>query len=749
MGNIRRRLKIELMSDLCAGSGYSYAGIIDSDVVYDDSGLPQIPARRLKGCMREAAQIVCPEAVEALFGKSGDNGVKGIVVGNACIEDHEAISEALGKVRESKQKEAPFLSPQNILEMYTGIRAQTKICGETGTAEENTLRYTRVVGQYDPRKEREPLCFFAEIEFDEAYKESMERIAKAVRNLGMNRNRGLGSVRCSLGALEDSGNRGTAGTGKKEGRVCVTYVLRNRQPLLMSSDNTAVSDSCISGKSILGSLAGSYLRREDADGYSETFRELFLDGSTVFTDANLTFPPEEGREKAVQWPDYYPAPMYLNRLKKTKVLVNLLAKDRKVPAGMEEEYDLTGGNLPKKLKTHYVHEASPNVYHVAEPEREIYYHNSRQQNDSLYSQEAIKEGQYFRGRIFADGKYADLLTELLVNSRLCFGKSRTAQYGRCALAADVTVEPVKEETVCVEAGMYAAVVFCSDALFLNGDAAYTVRFQEVKRLIGERLQIPYDEAEDGGTMIQTREVTGYSTVWNLKRQAVPAVKAGSVFVYKIAPGKTWRLPLRPDQAFVGERNLEGYGHVRIVKCSDMVYGAAKAEKGKSEPVNAEALNRCRPFLGEILVKQILERMIFLYTRQPSKLGLTAATVGRLDLMLQESMNAYRARPEEAFRDFCRRIGSIKRKKEQEEAFRLLDRVLTKNAGDVRELDLDKMTGSFGDGNLIAMREMLREHSTDEEYRKRLTGIWGRYMETILTYHKYLKKHEGGGEKNGQ
>ena len=52
------RLIITLKSDLCVGSGYSYAGIIDSDICYDALGLPYIPARRLKGCLREAAELI-------------------------------------------------------------------------------------------------------------------------------------------------------------------------------------------------------------------------------------------------------------------------------------------------------------------------------------------------------------------------------------------------------------------------------------------------------------------------------------------------------------------------------------------------------------------------------------------------------------------------------------------------------------------------------------------------------------------
>ena len=33
-------LRITLRSDLCVGSGYSYAGIIDSDICYNENGIP-------------------------------------------------------------------------------------------------------------------------------------------------------------------------------------------------------------------------------------------------------------------------------------------------------------------------------------------------------------------------------------------------------------------------------------------------------------------------------------------------------------------------------------------------------------------------------------------------------------------------------------------------------------------------------------------------------------------------------------
>lgn len=745
MGILYGKLKIELMSDLCVGSGYSYAGVIDSDVSYDEYGLPYIPARRLKGCMREAAELVCPDTAEKLFGKTGDNGTKGIVLQNAYIEEYDSVAEELGKLHNTTCGEASYLSQQNILKMYTGIRAQTKLCQETGTAEKNTLRYTRIVGQYDPLKGKVPLCFYAKLETQDTYREALERIVKAVRNIGMNRNRGLGSVRCSLVGLrkaEGMEQRLTKGTEGEE-RVCLTYVLYNREPLLMSSDNAEVSDSYISGKSVLGKLAGAYLRGEGRSADGEEFRQLFLDGNTLFTNAYPTVPPKKDKESAVQWPDYDPAPLYLNRLKKTGVLINLLGENKEIPQDRRDSYDTGGGNLPKKLKTHYVHERSSNIFDVIEPQREILYHNS--QRELLYSLEAVKEGQYFKGQIYTSRKYADLLKELLEHTHLSFGKSKTAQYGICELAAGITVEVVGEDTICAEGGERIAVVMDSDTVFIHGADGYTVKFEEIKELVGEQLEIPYDKAADESSMLQTKEITGYNTTWNLRRPGIPAVKAGSVLVYTIPAGQNWKKNVRPDRLFTGERNLEGYGQVRIVKCRDMSYVAGRTKDEKDNPAESLRIQSCKPFLLQILTEQLLERLVFLYTGRRSELNLTASTVGRMGLMLQESLNEYRDDSEKAFKDFCSRVESIKRKREKEEAFRFLHSVLlkereTEEEGEYR-LDIRKMTENKGDWKLEETESLLKSYSTEDEYRQRLTDIWGVYMENLLTFHKYRKKHE--------
>lgn len=54
-GKNQMKIKIELLSDLCTCSGETYNSMVDMDVVYDENGIPYIPAKRLKGCIRESA----------------------------------------------------------------------------------------------------------------------------------------------------------------------------------------------------------------------------------------------------------------------------------------------------------------------------------------------------------------------------------------------------------------------------------------------------------------------------------------------------------------------------------------------------------------------------------------------------------------------------------------------------------------------------------------------------------------------
>ena len=133
-------LRIDLLSDLCSGSGDTYNSSIDTDIVYDDFGLPYIPAKRIKGCIRESLL----ELIE--FGVF-DQRMMIDLFGNADKESSFSLSDARLEhysdyVHDLKIKGE---NRQFVLDLFTYSRTQTAIDHETGTAKEDYLRTKRVL----------------------------------------------------------------------------------------------------------------------------------------------------------------------------------------------------------------------------------------------------------------------------------------------------------------------------------------------------------------------------------------------------------------------------------------------------------------------------------------------------------------------------------------------------------------------------------------------------------------------------
>ena len=99
------QLTIELKSDMCCGTGTGDGVQFDTVSAYNDYGLPYIPAKRLKGLLREQAEFLIafdPENknfVEILFGKGEQAGA--LIVNNAEIKNVRNLKEDLDKLKEN------------------------------------------------------------------------------------------------------------------------------------------------------------------------------------------------------------------------------------------------------------------------------------------------------------------------------------------------------------------------------------------------------------------------------------------------------------------------------------------------------------------------------------------------------------------------------------------------------------------------------------------------------------------------
>lgn len=193
-------IRITLRSDLCSGSGESAGNRIDNDIYTDACGLPYIPARRIKGCLRDAAmelrRMGCPEAqsdeaITALFG-DGDGRMGCLQLEDAQLPGSESIKAFLR--RELPEPLRRYAAPAEIAKIFSYVRGNTRM--EDGVAARGSLRFTRVLSQdslFHPGEDTQMTCrvYQPEPRLDAL----LTKCCRATRRMGMNRNRGLGAVR--------------------------------------------------------------------------------------------------------------------------------------------------------------------------------------------------------------------------------------------------------------------------------------------------------------------------------------------------------------------------------------------------------------------------------------------------------------------------------------------------------------------------------------------------------------------------
>lgn len=202
-------LKIEFLTPCLIGSGTGYSALIDTDIVFDDAGIPFIPAKRIKGCLRDSATEVCEyldlagidlfnlkkesgefSIVLKAFGRRGEDEPAGVYFSNLYIDNHESI---LRWIRFFIEEYSSFVTRESIINYFTELRQHTAIDKKTGTAKEHSLRTIRVA--------KKGLCFSGAIDVMEDEPEILKLLylaAKNLRHMGTKRTKGFGSIRAAL-----------------------------------------------------------------------------------------------------------------------------------------------------------------------------------------------------------------------------------------------------------------------------------------------------------------------------------------------------------------------------------------------------------------------------------------------------------------------------------------------------------------------------------------------------------------------
>jgi|SRR5690554_913695 len=184
--------QIEFYNYWHSGSGLSGTTYADSIVNKTNRNLPYIPGKTLKGLLRDAAEnihklnskLVSEDFIEHVFGKRIEEDRNNI----ARLEDEGKVFFTNAMLSEKLSDRISNGTPNLSESLYT-IISSTKI-DKSGQAADGSLRQLEVTI---------PLTLYASIEhFPEEYLLELEYCLGWIKEMGQNRNRGLGKCKFSL-----------------------------------------------------------------------------------------------------------------------------------------------------------------------------------------------------------------------------------------------------------------------------------------------------------------------------------------------------------------------------------------------------------------------------------------------------------------------------------------------------------------------------------------------------------------------
>ena len=658
-------IRITLRSDLCAGSGEATGVAVDKDLCISQAGLPYIPARRIKGCLRQAAMTLqtygCPEAgsdaIDALFGNK--LGVEGcLVLRDAVLPGAEAMERWLSgkQVPRVLQKGA---KPLNVAKLFTYVRGQTSL--EDGIAAEGTLRYTRVLERFnalDPKHETclEAPVFFRGLNGETAASETLAALlgkcCQALRQMGTMRNRGLGSVKVELidpKTLTNSGQLPALSQGKGAAagtRAEIRFRVALEAPVTLPGCQEELLE--IPARSVIGCASAAYLRTGKAE--DPLFRELFLNGSVQWSALTPSFAGKRS----------LPAPLMLVQRKEQNDYINRCV-------------EAPGKSKLKTVEGAYAAETEEG-FQIVKVRSHSLYHHSTGTDATLYLQSSLDAGMIYAGTVSVPAGLEQTVIDLLRRTEFAFGRSRSAQYAVCSLQ-DVSgpVKPLSGNRFAA-AGEPVYVVLQSDLLLSEG-GLYRCDNEFVRAFLAEKLGLENRLPDGCIDYCQYHIVGGYHLQWQLQKPQLQTVRGGSVYVFL---GKGNQVP---TEARFGELLQEGFGLCRIYTSEEMRRLKTVSEGSVDQkPLSKADETWCARLKSALLIqtgRETIRAFIRGYYADHEVNGIRSGMIGRLRLMLFEASD---------YADLTSRVNTIKEsdvnssntKSDREKILELLDSIYGAN-----------------------------------------------------------------------
>lgn len=565
-------ISIKLLSDLCCYSGEVYNTTVDTDVVYDDYGLPYIPAKRLKGCIREAAlelyEMGLMPHYNAIFGKEGSDA-SAFTISNARLENYDA------KVKELKQFEkTDFVNQQNVLSLYTYLRTQTAVDANTGTAIENSLRTLRVL--------KKGLIFHADVDLENKdYFEEFKNAVSMVKHMGVSRTRGLGLVELKVeNSLSTSVDHVLFKENELKDENKISYTIHLNSPLICKSaqGNQAKTEDYIAGSKVLGLIA----RSMGNDAYQKVMNDIMVSNAYVSLDGNRSLPGRNSLQK-IKNQSYVDGKMEIVDMMYFK---NDNDKEQRTPANIDYMSDQN---------------------EVLSVEKQISYHHQRPSDKSIgratsregqfYQLASICEAQTFKGFIYANRETAKQIMDAVSKlGQVRMGYGRNSEFGQIDFTLDSVEDARNKETLIHDADLLLA----SDVILYNDNGMLVADVNVLKDYLNAYFGV--DDIEIESPFLSYNAIGGFNVTWRRKRQIFSALSKSSCM--KIHSDTGFKASYNHSY-FVGERVSEGFGEIVLEKTKEndrvCVYKPVEEERSLNKDANLDIMN-------ELLEKELEKRM---------------------------------------------------------------------------------------------------------------------------------------------
>lgn len=543
---------------------------IDSDITFDDVGLPYIKARRMKGLLKESVLEILEliedkeksTIINRLFGEKGKT--EGVFYWDSFyLHNYEEIRNQILNYNHNDSN-AEKISPSFIKQYYTELIPSTAIEHTGKSAKQNSLRTVRAL--------KMGLTFSAALNYKTIEVSDKEIFKLAVLNIqevGLNRNRGMGDVSITVNDDQtdkeiDSDIVSNSDITEDKTKTELKLRYRLKQPVIIPinhvDSNTVSSSDSIPGNVLRGALV-NLLPNNQINSFYNKNKIQFGYGFPV------TSIDENGKKYAVA---SYPLPFFIHEIKDKK--------DDYINIFTYKGDEIT---KPKRGIGRAVNSGSNSMFYSLAVKKIYGFHSSRSaakerltgKNESetgaIFYYEAIAPEQEFEFTLFGEKHLLQKLKAIVDSNKIIrLGKSKTVEYGKAEL---VIAEFVPDENgtgkdFVLSAGDSMIISLLSPAILLNqfGNAQPDCdTLQHYLTAISRGCNI-----EKAALGICSVEIG--NSLWKTMPLGYKAIQQGASFLIKNNSKDPITFP-----AFIGEFTDMGFGQIMMLKNEEYKYAEDK------------------------------------------------------------------------------------------------------------------------------------------------------------------------------